>query len=94
MEGAQVREAVDALLRGDVPAFLQTVLPQGLSEQQREALVVAFPRLDELTATTIHGFCQSVIRSHGVQAGVDPGARVIDAAVADNLFMAMARRSG
>lgn len=84
----RIRETVDALLRGDVPDFLEAVLPQGLSEQQREALVVAFPRLDELTATTIHGFCQSLIRSHGVQAGLDPGARVIDAAVADNLFMA------
>jgi CRISPR-associated exonuclease Cas4 len=27
-------------------------------------------------------------RSHGVQAGLDPGARVVDATVADNLFMA------
>ncbi|TGV11383.1 DNA helicase [Mesorhizobium sp. M8A.F.Ca.ET.173.01.1.1] len=84
----RIRETVDKLLAGDVPAFLEAVLPQGLSEQQREALVVAFPRLDELTATTIHGFCQSVIRSHGVQAGLDPGARVVDATVADNLFMA------
>ncbi|MGB3387637.1 MAG: UvrD-helicase domain-containing protein [Pseudaminobacter sp.] len=84
----RIRETVDALLTGDVPAFLEAVLPHGLSEQQRNALVAAFPRLDELTATTIHGFCQSVIRSHGVQAGLDPGARVVDAAVADNLFMA------
>ncbi|MER8593472.1 UvrD-helicase domain-containing protein [Mesorhizobium sp. M1182] len=84
----RIRETVDKLLAGDVPAFIEAVLPQGLSEQQREALVVAFPRLDELTATTIHGFCQSVIRSHGVQAGLDPGARVVDATVADNLFMA------
>ncbi|UCI23008.1 UvrD-helicase domain-containing protein (plasmid) [Mesorhizobium sp. B2-1-8] len=84
----RIRETVDKLLAGDVPAFLEAVLPQGLSEQQRKALIVAFPRLDELTATTIHGFCQSVIRSHGVQAGLDPGARVVDATVADNLFMA------
>lgn len=84
----RIRETVDALLAGDVPAFLEAVLPQGLSEQQREALAVAFPRLDELTATTIHGFCQAIIRSHGVQAGLDPGARVVDATVADNLFMA------
>ncbi|MBZ9887559.1 UvrD-helicase domain-containing protein [Mesorhizobium sp. BR1-1-3] len=84
----RIRETVDKLLAGDVPAFIEAVLPQGLSEQQREALVVAFPRLDELTATTIHGFCQSVIRSHGVQAGLDPGARVVDATVAGNLFMA------
>ena len=41
-----------------------------------------------MTATTIHGFCQAIIRSHGVQASLDPGARVVDATVADNLFMA------
>jgi CRISPR-associated exonuclease Cas4 len=84
----RIRETVDTLLSGDVPAFLETVLPQGLSEQQREALITASPLLDELTATTIHGFCQAIIRSHGVQAGLDPGARVVDATVADNLFMA------
>ncbi|WP_245318926.1 UvrD-helicase domain-containing protein [Mesorhizobium temperatum] len=84
----RIRETIDTLLLGDVPAFLQAVLPQGLSEQQRNALVAFSPRLDELTATTIHGFCQTIIRSHGVQAGLDPGARVVDATVADNLFMA------
>jgi CRISPR-associated exonuclease Cas4 len=84
----RIRETVDTLLTGDVPAFLQAVVPEGLSEQQRNALVAASPRLDELTATTIHGFCQVIIRSHGVQAGLDPGARVVDATVADNLFMA------
>jgi CRISPR-associated exonuclease Cas4 len=84
----RIRETVDKLLAGDVPAFLEAVLPQGLSKQQRDALIAASPRLDELTATTIHGFCQAIIRSHGVQAGLDPGARVVDATVADNLFMA------
>lgn len=84
----RIRETIDALLAGEVPAFLRAVLPLGLSEQQRNALVASSPRLDELTATTIHGFCQAIIRSHGVQAGLDPGARVVDATVADNLFTA------
>ncbi|CDX12290.1 Exodeoxyribonuclease V beta chain [Mesorhizobium plurifarium] len=84
----RIRETIDTLLAGDVPAFLKSVLPRGLSEQQRDALAAASPHLDELTATTIHGFCQAIIRSHGVQAGLDPGARVVDATVADNLFMA------
>lgn len=84
----RIRETIDTLLAGDVPAFLKSVLPHGLSQQQRDALVAASPRLDELTATTIHGFCQAIIRSHGLQAGLDPGARVVDATVADNLFMA------
>lgn len=85
---ARIRETVDVLLMGRIPAFMNAVIPLGLSEQQRSALVFASSRLDELTATTIHGFCQAIIRSHGVQAGLDPGARVVDATVADNLFMA------
>ncbi|HEV7417730.1 MAG TPA: UvrD-helicase domain-containing protein [Tianweitania sediminis] len=85
---SRIRETIGTLLAGDVPGFLKSVLPHGLSEQQRDALVAASLHLDELTATTIHGFCQSIIRSHGVQAGLDPGARVVDASVSDNLFMA------
>ncbi|WP_032908029.1 UvrD-helicase domain-containing protein [Mesorhizobium sp. LNHC252B00] len=84
----RIRQTIELLLAGDVPAFLKSVLPNGLSDQQHDALVAASPRLDDLTATTIHGFCQAIIRSHGVQAGLDPGARVVDAGVADNLFMA------
>lgn len=86
--GRRIKETIDTLVAGEIPAFLEAVLPEGLSEQQRNALVAVSPRLDELTATTIHGFCQAIIRSHGVQAGLDPGARVVDATVADNLFMA------
>ena len=52
--------------------FHRPVLPKGLKVEQRAALEAAAPRLDELTATTIHGFCQAIIQSHGVQAGVDP----------------------
>ncbi len=85
---ARIRETIDLLLMGVVPAFLKAVIPLGLSDQQRNALIAASTQLDELTATTIHGFCQAIIRSHGVQAGLDPGARVADAIVADNLFMA------
>ncbi len=85
---ARIKQTIDLLLADVVPAFLKAVIPLGLSEQQRSALVAASTQLDELTATTIHGFCQAIIRSHGVQAGLDPGARIADATVADNLFMA------
>ncbi|MGR9249433.1 UvrD-helicase domain-containing protein [Rhizobium leguminosarum] len=85
---SRIKETVDVLLAGEVPAFLKAVIPLGLSEQQRSALAIASTQLDELTATTIHGFCQAIIRSHGVQAGLDPGARIADATIADNLFRA------
>jgi len=83
----RIKDAVDALLRDDVPAFIQPVLPDGLTNAQRASLASAATRLDDLTATTIHGFCQAILHTHGVQAGLDPGARVVDAPVADVLFL-------
>jgi ATP-dependent exoDNAse (exonuclease V) beta subunit len=83
----RIKETVDRLLAGDTPNFIKPVLPNGLTAAQRAALSVAAPRLDELTATTIHGFCQAIIRSHGVQAGLDPGARIVDETVATSLFL-------
>lgn len=83
----RIRETVEALLVGDIPDFIKPVLPTGrLTDTQQAALAAAAPRLDELTATTIHGFCQAVIHSHGVQAGLDPGARIVDETVAEALF--------
>jgi ATP-dependent exoDNAse (exonuclease V) beta subunit len=83
----RIRETVEALLAGHIPDFIKPVLPAGrLTDSQQLALAAAAPKLDELTATTIHGFCQAVIHSHGVQAGLDPGARVVDEAVAEALF--------
>jgi CRISPR-associated exonuclease Cas4 len=83
----RIKETVDALLAGDIPAFIRPVIPDGLTDAQRASLAAVAPGLDELTATTIHGFCQGIIHSHGVQAGLDPGARIVDATVADTLFL-------
>jgi CRISPR-associated exonuclease Cas4 len=58
----RIRYTVDELLKRNVPAFLEAALPGGLSEAQFEALQTAKSRLDDLTATTIHGFCQTLIR--------------------------------
>ena len=82
----RIRKTVEALLAGDIPDFIKPALPTGLTDEQQTALTAAAPRLDELTATTIHGFCQAVIHSHGVQAALDPGARIVDETVAEALF--------
>lgn len=82
----RIRRTIDALLAGQVPKVLKPVLPDGLSDAQRAALIAASQRLDELTATTIHGFCLTVIRSHAVAAGLDPGTKVMDAVTADAMF--------
>lgn len=83
----RIKETVNKLLADDIPEFIRPLLPNGLTAVQRAALSAAAPKLDELTATTIHGFCQAIIHSHGVQAGLDPGARIVDAMVADSLFL-------
>src|SRR4029078_5856574 len=86
--GRRIKDTVDALLKDDIPAFVQPVLPGGrLTDSQRASLAGAATRLDDLTATTIHGFCQAILHTHGVHAGLDPGARVVDAAVADGVLL-------
>ena len=82
----RIRGTIDALLAGKIPKVLKPVLPDGLSEAQRAALIAASQSLDELTATTIHGFCLTIIRSHAVAAGLDPGSKVMDAETADAMF--------
>jgi len=80
--GARVVDYVDALRTGAVPEPLRIALPDGLSESQRRALDAAAKTLDEITATTIHAFFQILITAHAIDAGIDPGAQVMDAQAA------------
>lgn len=82
----RIRQMVDALLRGEVPPEVRPALPSGLSVEQATRLNAARERLDELTATTIHGFCQGMIRAYSVEADLDPGAAVMDAPQAEAMF--------
>jgi CRISPR-associated exonuclease Cas4 len=84
----RIRRIVEALLRGEVPAELRAALPSGLSAAQQQHLQSAAARLDDLTATTIHGFCQGMIRAYAVEADLDPGAAVMDGPQADAIFEA------
>lgn len=83
---ARIRSFVARLLAGDVPAELAVALPDGLDGPGREHLAQASDALDDLTSTTIHGFCQALVRPYPVEADVDPGARVADEAEAGLLF--------
>jgi ATP-dependent exoDNAse (exonuclease V) beta subunit len=74
----RVRHFVDCLLRGDIPLELRQVLPDGPSEAQRQALLHAQANIDDVTCSTIHGFCQQLIRPYPVEANVDPGASIMD----------------
>ncbi|WP_354051567.1 UvrD-helicase domain-containing protein [Bradyrhizobium sp. LB12.1] len=82
---ARIRWTVDELRHGRLPPALAGILSLSLGTAERAHLDEAAPRIGEITATTIHGFCQGILRSHGIDAGLDPGSRVVDAAKNDPL---------
>ena len=77
---------VTELSDGNVPPALLAAFPEGPSLAQRAHLIRARDRLDELTCTTIHGFCQRLLRPYPAEAGVDPGATIMDGVAAEALF--------
>jgi exodeoxyribonuclease-5 len=79
----RIQRFVVTLTAGTVPPELKLALPAGLSADQRTAIATAVAELDEITCTTIHGFCQQLIKPYPVEAGIDPGATIIDPAAAD-----------
>ena len=83
---ARVVEFVAELAEGTVRPDLVTGFgPGGPTKDQRRHLVAARDGLDELTCTTIHGFCQGLLRPYPAEAGMDPGATVMDREDADAL---------
>ena len=62
---------------------MNQALETGLSADQRAAITAARAALEEITCTTIHGFCQQLIKPYPIEAGIDPGATIIDPAAAD-----------
>jgi CRISPR-associated exonuclease Cas4 len=83
---ARVYTYVNELLAGSIPEPLESVLPEGRDEEARTRLSRAADRLDGLTATTIHGFCQILLADYAVEADIDPGAQVIDEDTAKAMF--------
>jgi exodeoxyribonuclease-5 len=82
----RIERFVTALAGGNVPPDLEAAFPGGVSEPQRRTLEAAARGLDQLTCTTIHGFAQALIRPYPVEAGMDPGADIVDPAEADLAF--------
>ena len=79
----RIETMVRDLLSGAVPIELAAALPSGLTEAQEKCLELESKDLDEITCTTIHGFCQQLIRPYPVETGLDPGASIIDPAAAE-----------
>lgn len=82
----RVRDFVGELAAGRMPAELRVALPHGLSEDQQRHLWAASTAIDEITCSTIHGFCQRLIKPYPVEADIDPGAAVMDRNQADLAF--------
>jgi ATP-dependent exoDNAse (exonuclease V) beta subunit len=85
----RVHRYVEQLLAGELSPSLLPAFPLGLRQAHRTALVAAAAKLDELTITTIHAFCQTIICSYAVEADIDPGAQILDATQAEAAFDAI-----
>ena len=82
----RVREFVHELLESKVATELRIALPDGLSDKQKQTLAAAASAIDEITFSTIHGFCQRLIKPYPSEADLDPGATIIDRAQGDLAF--------
>lgn len=83
----RVRDFASELAAGSIPTELRIAFPDGLSEIHKANLLAAFAAIDEITCSTIHGFCQRLIKPYPVEADIDPGASVMDRNQADLAFI-------
>lgn len=79
----RIERFVRELLDGRIPLDLTDALPDGVTAAQLENLARGASTLDELTCTTIHGFCQQLVKPYPVEACIDPGAAIIDPSAAE-----------
>lgn len=84
---SRVRDFVADLAAGHIAPELAVGLPGGLSQSQRDNLIAATAAIDEITCSTIHGFCQRLIKPYPAEADIDPGAAVMDRNQADLAFV-------
>ena len=71
----RIQGFVASVRDGTIPPELARALPSGLSVDQRIAIANAAGTLDEITCTTIHGFCQQLIKPYPIEARIDPKKR-------------------
>lgn len=87
---AELRQRIEKFLRllavGQAPVDLQPVFPEGVPEQIVKGAQEGLKQFDHLVATTIHGFCQILLRPYPLEAGMDPGAVIVDPEVGEMAF--------
>lgn len=83
----RILRLMEELEVGRVPRDLIEAFPvSGPTEEQQTQLARARVCLNELVTTTIHGFCQRLIKPYPVEANIDPGAAIMDPGEAALLF--------
>ncbi len=82
----RMSEYVTQLVRDEVPPDLQIAFPEGVGPEQQANLEKARESLDEITCTTIHGFCYRLINPYPVESGLDPGASPMDESAEQLLY--------
>ena len=82
----RITRFVSELAAGVVPPDLEIAFPKGVPAEQQANLKRASGLLDQMVCSTIHGFAQALIKPYPVEAGIDPGAEIIDPAEADLAF--------
>jgi CRISPR-associated exonuclease Cas4 len=74
----RITRFVTDVLADNVPDELHLAFSNEATVAQKDELAAARARLDELTCSTIHRFCHDLLRIYAVDAGVDPGAEILD----------------
>ena len=82
----RIREYATQLLAGDIPKVLRGAVSLELLNDRKAALSSAIDAFDEMTACTIHAFCQQIIMAYAVETGLDPGSKMMDGPTADAMF--------
>ncbi|MDW5267388.1 MAG: UvrD-helicase domain-containing protein [Edaphobacter sp.] len=83
---ARIELFLQDLARKACPRDLSAVFPDGISQEVAARARAGRAKIDGLTATTIHGFCQVLLKPYPLEAGMDPGARIADPEVASFAF--------
>lgn len=84
---SRVREIIADLTVGKLTTEISEALSVGLSQVQRENLTVASKAIDEITCSTIHGFCQYLIKAYPTEAVICPDVCMMDRKQADLTFL-------
>ena len=82
----RVREYIRRLRQDDFPPGLGDVFKSGISSQEKNCLEQAEENLDDLVCSTIHGFCQRILKTFPVEANIDPGATIMDERQSNRVF--------